>query len=226
MPTLLTPTLARCVDLAMLYAEGNVRERFLAAIAVASEIVDASSDTVSAEVRPVKLAWWDDEIQRLAAGAPRHPLTQALSASRLDASALPLMRQWLVAARTTRDEQDVSRTTFRVDAFRRYGAAWQLAFGSAPSGQNQQDINAIASAMYAVYVIETEGLADDSVASAQVIVEELTPTIDGTQDPCLAAMSELLRSCLLALSQQRALPAWRLMIRSWRAARKTNRRNG
>lgn len=225
MPTLLTPTLARCVDLAMLYAEVDVRERFVAATAVASEIVDASSDAVSAEVRPVKLSWWDDEIQRLAAGAPRHPLTQALSAAQLDASALPLMRQWLVAARTTRDEQDVSRTTFRVDAFRRYGAAWQLALGSALSDQNQQHVNAIASAMYAVYVIETEGLADDSVASAQVILEELVPTIEATQDPCLAAMAELLRSSLHALSRKRAVSAWRLMIRSWRAARKTTRRN-
>lgn len=226
MPTLLTPTLTRCVDLALLYAEVDVRERFLAAIAVASEIIDASSDTVSAEVRPVKLTWWDDELRRLAAGAPRHPLTKALSTTRLEASALPLIRQWLVAARTTRDESDVSRTTFRVDAFRRYGAAWHLALDSALSDQHGQDVNAIASAMYAVYVIETEGPADDPVASAQVIAEELGPTINEAQDPCLAAMAELLRTSLHALSQNRAVPAWRLMIRSWRAARKTNRRNG
>lgn len=63
---------------ALLFAQSGCRARLRALLAFRAEIDETLFSVEDRGVAALKRAWWGDEIQRLAAGEPRHPITVAL----------------------------------------------------------------------------------------------------------------------------------------------------
>jgi phytoene synthase len=66
---------------ARLFAPRERRTLLTAAFACATEIEDCARDMREPAVARLKLAWWREEIELLAAGEPRHPATVAVAAA-------------------------------------------------------------------------------------------------------------------------------------------------
>lgn len=64
---------------ALLFAPANQRQGLLGLAALRAEILEIPREVSDTGVGAVKLAWWQEELQRLAEGNPRHPVTQALA---------------------------------------------------------------------------------------------------------------------------------------------------
>lgn len=64
---------------AHLFTPPERRPALTALFALHRELDEISARRGEATVAQVKLQWWDDEIRRLAAGEPRHPVTKALA---------------------------------------------------------------------------------------------------------------------------------------------------
>jgi phytoene synthase len=64
---------------AQLFTPADQRERVIAVLACAAEIDGCSQRPGEAAVAALKLGWWREEIEQLAAGEPRHPVTTVLA---------------------------------------------------------------------------------------------------------------------------------------------------
>lgn len=64
---------------AQLFTPADRRERVMAVLACAAEIDGCSQRPGEAAVAALKLGWWREEIEQLAAGEPRHPVTTVLA---------------------------------------------------------------------------------------------------------------------------------------------------
>ncbi|MRH77447.1 squalene synthase HpnD [Spiribacter sp. C176] len=85
---------------ALLFAPQDQRQGLAALAALRAEILEVPREVSDAGIGAVKLTWWQEELQRLAEGNPRHPVTQALAPS-IDQHALPLdgLNELIEAAR-------------------------------------------------------------------------------------------------------------------------------
>lgn len=92
--------------------------------------LEASDPTVTA----AKLGWWRDEWRALAAGQPRHPLTQALSAAGATGIDAAAGAQWIAAAFALADHDADVDTDHRLGRWRRFTQA-QADAGSPWLGQ-------------------------------------------------------------------------------------------
>ncbi|MDR9413669.1 MAG: squalene synthase HpnD [Spiribacter salinus] len=63
---------------ALLFAPNEARAGLTALAAYRAEILEIPREVSEAGVGAVKLTWWQEELERLQNGAPRHPVTQAL----------------------------------------------------------------------------------------------------------------------------------------------------
>lgn len=63
---------------ALLFAPNEVRAGLTALAAYRAEILEIPREVSEAGVGAVKLTWWQEELERLQNGEPRHPVTQAL----------------------------------------------------------------------------------------------------------------------------------------------------
>jgi phytoene synthase len=86
-----------------LFSPSERRERVTAVLACAAEIDECVREAREPTVAQLKLAWWQEEIELLARGAPRHPVTTALAESPALAS-VPML--WLDLIRAARRELD------------------------------------------------------------------------------------------------------------------------
>ena len=77
----------------VLFAPSALRESLIALHAAAEVFREAAEESSDALVARSRLAWWDDEMRRAFAGAPRHPISTALVA--------PLGRAHIDAGRLT-----------------------------------------------------------------------------------------------------------------------------
>ena len=64
---------------ARLFTPAPFRERITVVLACAAEIEDCSRRPGEMAVGMLKLGWWREEVEMLAAGEPRHPVTSALA---------------------------------------------------------------------------------------------------------------------------------------------------
>lgn len=64
---------------ALLFADGGQRGALLALAAYRAEIIQVPREVSDAGVGAVKLGWWQEELERLFSGTPRHPVTHALA---------------------------------------------------------------------------------------------------------------------------------------------------
>lgn len=74
---------------ATLFLPGPLRPGVVALYALRHEITSVRSECSDPGVGRVKLAWWREELERLAAGSPRHPVTRALAPA-LEENGLPV----------------------------------------------------------------------------------------------------------------------------------------
>ncbi|MEX0386421.1 squalene/phytoene synthase family protein [Spiribacter onubensis] len=63
---------------ALLFAPPSARDGLTALAAYRAEVLEVPREVSDAGVGAVKLSWWQEELGRLEAGEPRHPITQAL----------------------------------------------------------------------------------------------------------------------------------------------------
>ena len=70
---------------ALLFTSPAARDGLVALAAYRAEVLEVPREVSDAGVGAVKLSWWNEELERLDAGEPRHPVTQAL---------LPAIRQY------------------------------------------------------------------------------------------------------------------------------------
>ncbi|PWG63482.1 squalene/phytoene synthase family protein [Spiribacter halobius] len=64
---------------ALLFAGAPEREALLALAAYRAEVLEVPREVSDPGVGAVKLKWWQEELERLFAGQPRHPVSQALA---------------------------------------------------------------------------------------------------------------------------------------------------
>jgi phytoene synthase len=121
------------------FLRGAEERRFRLLCALRDTILGAKAQGREPAVGAVKLDWWRQELGRLAAGEPRHPLTRALQPE-LDADSpyLPWLEELTICAeslggRETPDSVD----GLRLHCFRREGTVLTLA--AAPDGDAADD---------------------------------------------------------------------------------------
>ncbi len=75
---------------------------WLASVLVIEALLQAMFTLSNQQLAEAKIAWWADEADLAVAGAPRHPLTQALFAAKSDLRALPALvraaQEWILFA--------------------------------------------------------------------------------------------------------------------------------
>lgn len=98
-----------------LYAPVDQRESVAAFLVIERELAAAARRSLEHSVAHARLAWWQEEIERLRAGEPRHPATKALQSHRPDLrplgalAALQLARTSLGEARAALDADQLAR---------------------------------------------------------------------------------------------------------------------
>jgi phytoene synthase len=121
------------------FLRGAGERRFRLLCALRDTILGATARGREPAVGAVKLDWWRQELGRLAAGEPRHPLTRALQ-SELDADSpyLPWLEELTICAESLgRREAPDSVDGLRLHCFRREGTVLTLA--AAPGGDAADD---------------------------------------------------------------------------------------
>lgn len=93
---------------AWLYTPPPARDVLRALLALEPELRSIASAHIDHGVAHLKLQWWREEIQRLAEGAPRHPLTRAIQQAAPEARSASLPLQDLLSA----VELDLARASF------------------------------------------------------------------------------------------------------------------
>lgn len=63
---------------ALLFAPAEARDGLTALAAYRAEVLEIPREVSDSGVGAVKLNWWQEELERLAAESPRHPVTQAM----------------------------------------------------------------------------------------------------------------------------------------------------
>ncbi|MEM8547208.1 MAG: hypothetical protein AAGF46_03505 [Pseudomonadota bacterium] len=214
-------TAQQCLTVCAAFANAQQRATLIAAFDVRDALVAALQ--VSDEVRPIKSAWWQDELERLQAAEPRHPAAIALFRANgpIDRT---LAREWLVLAERIRDGiQAETWSDFEIDAFRRFGVALALAFLSAAERDTDAGMASVATAASAFSAVD-QGVDDDTrVAALVTVLSELRPQ---TASAPLAALLATLKLSLERMATGRKPPGrFALTLSAWRAARASQKRN-
>ncbi|MEO0996350.1 MAG: hypothetical protein AAFX58_02420 [Pseudomonadota bacterium] len=197
----------------------------------------------------LQAAWWHDEIRRLAAGEPRHPLTRPLAAAVAAGTLDPgLLTELLVAAESRRAGQwPDSAESLRLDLFRRHAVPLQIA--AAACAGTAAETAAVATA--AKHTGIAYGYLTLAAASADAVHKSgndgAAPAVSpGTPEACelglrdIQAVTAAPWSGIAVLDLYRALTAeglkrrgggrtmsrFRLLWIAWRTARASRRARG
>ena len=217
------PLTARCIEIGELFFDRPRLDAWQATRGLAEQVLALGEENLSEEVRPVKAAWWDEELQRLAAGLPRHPLAQAACTTAGDAASRALTAQWLVAVRTQRPDDETSRTTFQVDAFRRFGVALMLAFPHAERAAHRETIVAVGTGLSALDMIDVALVDPGERAGVAAICASCEAAALDAGDNGLAALGAAVATALRAVLDGRDVVTLSLLWRAWRAARRSRK---
>ena len=121
------------------FLQGDPERRFRLLCALRDTILAATAQSRDPAIGAVKLDWWRQEIARLIAGEPRHPLTSGLAPLLSpDTPFLPWLEELVICAESLgRREAPESVDQLRMYCFRREGAVLTLA--AAPQGDESHD---------------------------------------------------------------------------------------
>ncbi len=111
------------------FLRGAGQRRFRLLCALRDTILAATAQVREPAVGAVKLDWWRQELGRLAAGQPRHPLTRALQPElEADSPYLPWLEEIVICTESLgRREAPDSVDGLRLHCFRREGTVLTLA---------------------------------------------------------------------------------------------------
>ncbi|MEM6819583.1 MAG: hypothetical protein AAF578_12420 [Pseudomonadota bacterium] len=219
MNAILSPTAKRCLDVAAIYLSAEAQAQQKAAFEIAAEVSALADPSLSPEVRPIKMQWWDEELRRTTTGSPRHPLTKALVPGPLNAEHLPLLRQWLVHARTKRTPESESRTSFRIDAFRRFGVALLIATDNPLELAQRTSATDLACALATLDALDRGAAPRDFTEEVASIRRPLTEVCGGSLPVAWVALAATLDYSLGRLTDGKKVRSLPLVFRAWRAAR-------
>lgn len=119
--TVVQPELA----LALRFADAAARPVVAALACLDHEIAHAATHITERDVALAKLNWWADELAALAAGAPRHPLTQALAGhAPLQEIPVAQWRSTVAAAAAMRDAAPAADLAELLSVYRQYAQCW------------------------------------------------------------------------------------------------------
>lgn len=183
-------------------------------------ILALADGSVSDEVKPVKMAWWEDELRRFGAGSARHPDTQQLAASGVGVSSYPLLHQWLVASRTKRTEEEDNHISYRIDAFRRFGVLLLLTVDEPQSEDLSRATTALACALTAVTALDRQTPESGDETGVNAIRTDLERAKTHA-NPGLRALAATTDYAITRKIQRRRIRPLRLMWHAWRGARTT-----
>ncbi|MEL6869441.1 MAG: hypothetical protein AAFO81_06535 [Pseudomonadota bacterium] len=227
---------ALCLQILDAYLTPAQRERLAVCHAMRDQILSAAQ--TRQEVLPVKLAWWQEEINRLAAGEARHPVSKAVArVVTIDAHRIGLIEEWLTAAR--RDALSIaieSATALRIDAFRRHGTPLMLAWDVASDDQaTPLVVSHCALAMTLLdhddALIHTDERTSDSDSDSDSDDMLAQHTRDlASVEPAAAPLpawilTQLLYRAHKRVQQNKTIQPLRLTLTGWQAARKWRKRN-
>lgn len=111
------------------FLRGREERRFRLLCALRDTILSVTAGSREPAVGTVKLGWWRQELGRLAAGEPRHPLTTALQPVLCpDSPYVSWLEEFVICAESmARREAPDSVDALRLHCFRREGVALTLA---------------------------------------------------------------------------------------------------
>ncbi|MEO1582878.1 MAG: hypothetical protein AAFR91_13690 [Pseudomonadota bacterium] len=219
MNVLLSPSAKRCLDVAAIYLDDRAQARQQAAFQIAAEVFALADPSLSPEVRPVKMQWWEEELRRTATGSPRHPLTKALLPGPLHIEHLPLLRQWLVHARTRRQPGTESRTSFRIDAFRKFAVALLIATDDPLETTQRSKATDLGCALATLDALDRGIAAKDVAAEVASIRRPLSEVCGASLPVAWVALAATLEYSLGRLTEGKKVRSLPLVFRAWRAAR-------
>ncbi|MFM7627278.1 MAG: squalene/phytoene synthase family protein [Gammaproteobacteria bacterium] len=189
------------------FAPEALRPTAAALFTVERELAATARDGLDHSVAHARLDWWDEELERLAVAAPRHPATRALAAAAAAARRSPPDLRSLVEA--TRIE--VARVAFLDRAeFDAYLAHWSgsvfrtLALAGMPGDdpRNAEAERFVATAGPVLREIELLAAVTRHALAGRVFVplgDPPAPHTPWTREPLDSAEAERLRSRLLDL---------------------------
>ena len=123
--------------LALTFCPDDQQRRCHALLALRAEILAAATASAEAAVCEARLAWWADELARLASGRANHPAARAV-ADALDnpGAAAEYLDEWRIeAGNRLRGERPDSAELFAIAAFRRHGVLFSVMELAAGSGE-------------------------------------------------------------------------------------------
>ncbi|MEO0574774.1 MAG: hypothetical protein AAF004_04875 [Pseudomonadota bacterium] len=209
-----------------IYLTPAQRDALSACIALRDTILATTHATK--EVVPVKLAWWQEELQRLANGEARHPDAVRLqNALDLNTDALSLVNEWHVVARRTAASDPLQNTTdLELDAFRHFGTVLLLGLFEARERVTADVTEQVCTCSAALYDIDHPvDTTTIDAAFAHGIDTRLQSVNDAPQSMSLAILAALLAQYAANKKRSKALRPFTATLIAWRTARRWRKRN-
>lgn len=111
--------------LALRFAHSSARPAVAALACLDLEIAHAALNIAERDVALLKLNWWAEELAALAAGAPRHPLTQVLAGQvAFHGITSAQWRSTVAAAMAMREAPPAANLAELMSRFRQYAVCW------------------------------------------------------------------------------------------------------
>lgn len=208
-----------------IYLEPTQRNLLWSCIELRDTIL-ATNDATK-EVVPVKLAWWQEELQRLGDGVPRHPATVRISElAPLNADALALINEWHVVARRTATDTPLTTTTdVELESFRLFGTTLLVALFDADERQTPQITEQARACGAALYVIDQ---VDHTTALDSAFISEVTARLQAIAEApttmALAVLAAVLTKHVNACATGGTPGSLTTTFAAWRAARQWRKR--
>ena len=194
--------------------------RLEAANALSQAVFGAASTSDEPAVCAAQLEFWREELDRLEAGAAKHPAAQALAEHiDVDADAAGYMAEWIVHAERRlfgpAPEDDASH---RAAAYRRYGSMVTLAIDPAMREATRPAVRDAAAALYALDAVKDDRVFD--YPTAMQLYDTLLGHVDEVPDVGAAVLAATAGNAMRRRYDGLKPGSFRQLRFAWRSARR------
>ncbi|MEM1438858.1 MAG: hypothetical protein AAF545_13065 [Pseudomonadota bacterium] len=214
-----------CLRLAMAFVDEPYGQRLEAAYLLREAVVGAATTSSETAVCATQLQWWRDELDRLVAGEPKHPVSQQF-AERIgtDADTMQFANEWIVdTERLLFGPAPEDTASHRIAGYRRYGASLMLALTPETRASCAPVVRDIAVALYALDEHRNEPVFD--YETAMTLHATINDSAEQLTDVGVAVLAATSANALRRRYDGLKPGAVRQLRFAWRSARRT-RKNG
>lgn len=209
-----------CLALTCNFSNDDLATAMKVTFALRDAVFASTVTSQQTEVCRVQLAWWQEELNRVTKGEPRHPKARAFAkACHVGDGVDVLFREWVVAAeRRLENATAKDETAYRISAYRDYGTTLQLALNPTTPAAIAIEQCSLRLAILQDWS-EAHSRHEDSTSLLEVAYNSMQSK-PSSEDPTLALLLHLCDSTIDRLHSKNKQPsALYLLWRAWRQAR-------